>query len=268
MPDEHVLFCVCRWGCIAVQLRTGLSTCFSLEKTMNGITNAFKAVQNFMSVYLRSIFSAKGLFSIAMVSALVAGASQIGGDIGNILNALAAAVLAGFGIGVMRKQATSDQVGVPEFNFKNLKTFLTDGAITLGLTTVMGLGLLLAGGGLGGGAAAALLALIYSQLALVNLSVSLETLPKAENQNDRLDKGIKTISSIFDLKTILGTIFAKPLNTAAAIGISLGLVQATSAVSGAGALATAAMAVLALVTNAHVWSKVYRAANCESDCSH
>jgi hypothetical protein len=103
-------------------------------------------------------------------------------------------------------------------------------------------------------------------LALVNLSVSLETLPKAENQSDRLDKGIKTVSSIFDLRTIIGTIFAKPLNTIAAIGISAGLMQATNAVSSSGALVTALVAVLALVTNAHVWSKVYRAANCESDC--
>lgn len=233
---------------------------------MNGIMNAFKAVQNFMSVFLRSMFNAKGLFSIAMISALVVGASQFGGEIGNVLNALAAAVLAGFGIGVMRKQATSDQVGLPQFNIKNLKTFLTDGTIATCLAFVTAIGLSIAGSVMGGGMAAGLIALIYSQLALVNLSVSLETLPKAENQGDRLDKGIKTISSVFDLKTIIGTIFAKPLNTIAALAATVGVASAAGAVGSAAPFLATIATVLALVTNAHVWSKVYRAANCDSDC--
>lgn len=234
---------------------------------MNGITNAFRGMQNFVSGLFRSMFTAKGLFSIAMISLLVAAASQVSGQAGDILNAVVAAVLAGFSLGIMRKQATTDQAGLPQFNLKNLLAFLTDGTIAIGLKTVTTIGFALAGGMLGG-IPGALIGFIYSQLALVHYAASEETLPKAENQKDRLDRGIKALSSIADVRTIVGTVFAKPLNTLAALAATLGVASLAGAASGAAPVLAALAAVVALVTNAHVWSKVYRSANCASDCEH
>lgn len=232
---------------------------------MNGIMNAFKAVQNFTSVLLRSMFNVKGLFSIAMISLLVAASSQFSGVAGDILGAAVAAVLAGFSLGIMRKQATSDQASLPQFNLKNLLKFLTDGTIAIAIKSTLTLGLMVAGGALGG-IPGALIGFIYSQLALVHYAASEETLPKAENQSDRLSRGIKAISSIADLRTIIGTVFAKPLNTIAALAATFGIGLAASSAASAVPVLAAVAAVVALVTNAHVWSKVYRSANCDSDC--
>ncbi len=234
---------------------------------MNGITNAFRAVQNFIGLFMRSMFNVKGLFSIAMVTLLVAAASQLSGVAGDIMNAVVAAVLAGFSLGIMRLQSTGDRASLPQFNLKNLLAFLTDGTIALGLKATMTLGLAVAGGMLGG-IPGALIGFIYSQLALVHYAASEETLPKAEDQSGRLSRGIKALSSVADVRTIVGTVFAKPLNTLAALVATFGIGSAAAAASSAAPILVALAAVVALVTNAHVWSKVYRSANCESDCQH
>jgi len=233
---------------------------------MNGITNAFRAVSNFIGGFARSMFNAKGLFSIAALTLLVAAASQASGQLGDILSAVSAAVLAGFSLGIMRKQTTSDSASLPQFNLKSLLRFLTDGTIALGLKSVLSIGMAVAGGALGG-LPGALIGFIYSQLAFAHYASSEETLPKAENRKDQLDRGIKSVSSIFDLRSIIGAIFAKPLNTLTAFAVTAGTAIAVGAASGAHPVLAAFAAVMAMITNAHVWSKVYRAANCGNDCS-
>ncbi len=232
---------------------------------MNGIMNLLQSARNFVGLLMRSMFNLKGLVSIAMVSMLVAAASQSSGVAGDFLGALSAAILAGFGLGIMRQQATSDTAGLPQFNLKNLLRFLTDGTIAIALKSGLTLGLTLAGGVLAG-IPGALIGLIYSQLALVHYAASVETLPKAENIGDQISRGTKAISSVVDLPTIIGTIFAKPLNTIAALAVTIGSASVVGAAASAAPILVALATVVALVTNAHVWSKVYRSANCASDC--